>query len=485
MSLAAIVAGDLRGRRSLRLVHEAGLAAILLMETVWLVPWFRSLTPALSRLTTLQASVMLLAFAEASSAIARGVRALELRPSIRIGSLLAALVASIAVGLRLILFREAQLGTLTLLAESVSSFSGVLRLVPNELVVTLAVLYAWRRGIIASVRDPLDPAATAHAFRLGILAFAIHALVYREEHAQFLLEALPVYFEAALAGIGLARADRLSAARGGGRSPFRSRWIAALLAVTAATTGLGVLLGSALRAQAMRCAAGAVGEALQRAAEALLVLFGPVAIAIGAIIEALFRLIREKLGVELQLPDLTPPQAPPLAPPPEPLLTPAWLAAYGPALRIAGTLAVLLVIALAALRTARRGPTPGREPPADEAESLPGDDVRDVLRGVADQLLGRGGRRLRRRFLSAQAIRRLYQGLLVLAEKRGAVRGPSETPFEFLGDLIRVFPNHDRELHALTDAYVKVRYGEIPEGEFEVGQLRADLAALAGTGEAQ
>ena len=479
MSLPAAVVGDLRRGPALRLVHEVGLGAVLLMEIAWLLPWFRSLTPALSRLTTLQAGGLFLGIALLSAAMARGVRALELRPGVRTVTLLGTLVLSIAIGLRLVLFPGAQQGTLTILAESVSSFAGVLELVPNELVVMLTVLYAWRRGVIASVRDPLDPAGTAHAFRMGILAFAIHALVYREEQAQFLIEALPLYFAAALAGIGLARADRLSAARGGGRSPFTGRWLTAVLCLTAATTGAGVLIGKGLQAQAMHVLTGAVAEGLRRATEAILVILGPVAIAIGAVFELIFRLLREWIGVDFQLPDLTRLRGPELPAPPEPGPAPAWLVTVGPALRIAGTLAVLLLIALAALRTARRGPARGREPFLDEAESLPDESAGGALRGLVAQVLGRGGRRLRRRFLAAQAVRRLYQRLLHLAEKRGAHRDPAETPFEFVQDLIGVFPNHDSEVRALTDAYVRVRYGELPENEAEIRQLRACLTALA------
>ncbi len=479
MSLPAAVVGSTPGPR-VRLVHEAGLAAILLMEVVWLVPWFRSLTPVLNQVTTLGCSLLLLGIAFLASLIGRGLRTLQMRSSVRAVVLLGLLFLSIAISLRLVLFRDAEQGTLSILAQSVSTFTGVLTLVPNELIVILAVLYAWRRGVIASVRDPLDPAGTAHAFRLGILAFVVHALIYRNEHSRLLVEALPLFFGAALTGIGLARADRLSAARGGGRSPFTGRWLAALLLVTVATTGLGVVIGVGLQTPAASGLADATAEGLRRAAEAVLVALTPLAVAAGALIEIVFRLLREWLGVDLAMPDLSVLRRPEPPPMPEPGPAPAWLVTYGPTLRVAGTLAVLLAIALAALRTTRRGPARGLQPFQDQVEPIPAGASAESRKGGLAEILG--GRSLRRRFLAAQTVRRLYQRLLRLGEARGAHRHTSKTPYEFIEDLLRVFPDHGSEVRALTEAYVRVRYGELPEDEQEVRLLRACLAALSGAG---
>jgi hypothetical protein len=78
-----------------------------------------------------------------------------------------------------------------------------------------------------------------------------------------------------------------------------------------------------------------------------------------------------------------------------------------------------------------------------------------------------------RRILVAARIRRIYAQLLELSAELNRPRQPSKTPLEFLLDLGELFPKRNQDLELLTQAYVKVRYGELPETQSEMDELEA------------
>ena len=66
---------------------------------------------------------------------------------------------------------------------------------------------------------------------------------------------------------------------------------------------------------------------------------------------------------------------------------------------------------------------------------------------------------------AAIAIRQIYAALLVLATKHGLERAASQTPTEFLTPLSQKWPTLAEPLALITEAYISVHYGQIPEGE--------------------
>ena len=72
------------------------------------------------------------------------------------------------------------------------------------------------------------------------------------------------------------------------------------------------------------------------------------------------------------------------------------------------------------------------------------------------------------RILAAARIRRAYAQLMELSSRLGKPRLPSATPLEFLPVLQTLFPGEEQTLHAITQAYLQVRYGELPETYEEV-----------------
>jgi hypothetical protein len=76
-----------------------------------------------------------------------------------------------------------------------------------------------------------------------------------------------------------------------------------------------------------------------------------------------------------------------------------------------------------------------------------------------------------RRFFAAARIRRIYAGLMDLSAKLDHPRPAARTPLEFLPILVDLFPGRVQDLNVITQAYLAVRYGGIPESLEEVEKV--------------
>lgn len=83
------------------------------------------------------------------------------------------------------------------------------------------------------------------------------------------------------------------------------------------------------------------------------------------------------------------------------------------------------------------------------------------------------GLRRANQLLGAARIRQVYARLLALCARLGANRPPAQTPVEFLPALNALFPDCCAELDLITSAYLRVRYGMLPETEAEVNDVVA------------
>ncbi len=90
--------------------------------------------------------------------------------------------------------------------------------------------------------------------------------------------------------------------------------------------------------------------------------------------------------------------------------------------------------------------------------------------GWLQKVLGRMG--LWRGWRTAVSIRRIYKQMMELAETYGYPRLETETPYEYLPTLAQAWPNNQADTRLITNAYVKVRYGELPESEAELEAIR-------------
>jgi hypothetical protein len=102
---------------------------------------------------------------------------------------------------------------------------------------------------------------------------------------------------------------------------------------------------------------------------------------------------------------------------------------------------------------------------------------------VAEGLKGLVRFQTDRRLWAAARIRRIYAKLMALCERLEAARPQAQTPNEYLPTLKMLFPMHYAEVELLTAAYVRVRYGELPEGEQELRGVEAAWKRVRAQGE--
>jgi len=76
-----------------------------------------------------------------------------------------------------------------------------------------------------------------------------------------------------------------------------------------------------------------------------------------------------------------------------------------------------------------------------------------------------------RNWRAAASIRRIYRQMCLAADAWGYPRGHADTPYEYRTTLAQVWPGHTAEISIITEAYVKVRYGELPETQAELDDI--------------
>jgi hypothetical protein len=162
--------------------------------------------------------------------------------------------------------------------------------------------------------------------------------------------------------------------------------------------------------------------------------------------------------------------------PGEAVFTPEQLATSRAAVAIVGASLLLLIVAISLYRLrARSGGL------SDERRESVWDGVH--LRSSIAELLKRGRQRLGGvtealmhsrlgQVFAALTIRRIYAHMASLAAKQGYPRAINETPYDYLPTLCRAFPENPQEVTQITESYVAVHYGELPEREEELSEIR-------------
>ncbi|MAU00091.1 MAG: hypothetical protein CL608_23365 [Anaerolineaceae bacterium] len=78
-----------------------------------------------------------------------------------------------------------------------------------------------------------------------------------------------------------------------------------------------------------------------------------------------------------------------------------------------------------------------------------------------------------RNWRAAVSIIKIYQQMIQIGSEFGYPRDTSETPYEYLKTLFKLWPERKQEVQLITRAYVKVRYGEFPETKEEFETIKA------------
>lgn len=358
----------------------------------------------------------------------------------------------------------------------------------REITLFLLVVLMWARGIQMANRT----ATIARiGLRLRVGGLLIAPFVVWLGSRNLLWNAMPfvlLFFLAGLTAVALTRAEEIAKDETGYSASLSPRWLFLIFLVSLVIVTFGGTIAIIISGDSAEVAAGffsplwlALGATLVSAIATVGYLITPIVLAVQWLVGVvtavwgwfamwfyLLAKIISKLfptrwdtrpidtqtltpGVE-QIEQLTNPDA---------TFAIGWQAIFF-LLAVAVILIVALLLQRAYQRTAVTVRVSGSS--RDIAEQS-GDEE-----GLLQKLLGRLG--FARNWRTAVSIRRIYRQMMALADAGGYPKLDVETPYEYLHTLDKAWPQNRPETRIITNAYVKVRYGEIPETAVELAEIR-------------
>jgi hypothetical protein len=393
---------------------------------------------------------------------------------IRRSLLLLLLLLNMIIGLQVLLYKAEWISLLDLLNRPIRSFADMGNLIPPEFWIMLFALFVSWRGIVYSDYH-VGPVNALSGFRLGIIMFFLYGLALPFTQGSPYL-ALYIFLFSSLMAMSSSRIAVLNQLRGGVNIRFSVPWIAGITTII-----LGIVTLSAALVWLARERLFSVFTAVFSALIYVLALiFSPLmwlflrfAFWLFEVIriDALFTALRNILiRLQLLIQSLI-------------AMVSQWvqflkldkvneiivqLVGYK-SVYLWGILTVIVLIILLVLRRTVWKREGGEDLDSQSAKmdqnllSYLKAALRRSLEKLADNLDDLLRLRQARQYLAAARIRRIYARLLTLSAKLDLPRPAARTPLEFLPSLQALFPGLKGELSTITDAYLLVRYGELPE----------------------
>lgn len=452
--------------------------ALVAMETAWISPWFLfairpfvPLHPAAPLGLVVFGTLLLIAL------LVKGANRLNIAP--RAVSLLVMVLGLVSglLAVRLHLY-PAGLTASAWLAQFARRMALISEAIPADLVLLLLVFFLWWRGLTLGNREHTFE-RVGFSFRAGIVLLmwnaALAALVgWRVPILGFAI----VFFFFGLMAVGVGRVHDLELQPESGGKVSTPFWLASTLGAIAAVLFLAVIATQLLTVGNINVVMRALAPLWRILEAAALLLAQVLAWLLRPLLEWLVRFFQTHLPAEFAGPTPAPEATPEFLP-----QTPAAPPPYLDILKYVGVglfvLGVLALVAFSVRRVRAVAATSGRqeEREVDLRVDVPRPGLLSALRAGWDRLgewLNLAGELgLGQRFRVAVSIRWIYANLLRWAAGMGHPRKAWQTPYEFLQALTPAFPELASELQAITEAYVRSHYGELPETEEELQKIRS------------
>ncbi len=465
----------------MNLRREAAFLAAACAEVCWFTPWFMALTPVTVELPDTVALAWVAGLILAPLALARLLHALRLKLRIQRWVHAMALALAGLFALRGLVYVGAAIPLGELLRRSLTSFTQPLNFLPNELVILVVVLFLWWRGLRLGQAAP-SVALAGLRFRAGVVIFVVFLFFFNLYITRDITPYIVAFFFFGLMAVAMARLEEVSRLRGGQAAPLGRAWLGVLGLATAAVIGAGAIV--------TRLLAGPLpGQVLGWLSPVWLILIALIALILSLFVAALAALVKFVASfipnidlsfmaqVEGRLEQIREGISRL-----EGSLSPEVMRFAGILQGIA--LAVVLVLMLiGVVRTVRRLQGAVLQRGEGSEALITGNLLAAVWRGLRDEGAGGLARLVRRSgpgwgLLATLSIRRIYAQMARLAAARGYPRAPSETPYQYLSSLARAFPDGIDQARLITEAYVNVHYGELPETPEGLAAIRAAWAEL-------
>jgi len=345
---------------------------------------------------------------------------------------------------------------------------------PSTAVQVLALLLGllvWYRAL--RVPDHVgDTRSITWHFQIGLLIMVGAVLASRWAQAP-MTDLVLGYFGCGLMAVALTRIEEVAHTEPTGAAPFDRKW--------ALTLGTTLFVAGMMTLAATRVITVETVRWLLRPATTLLSLalyvFVWLATELMVQVLPLLHWLFDDTTLEQLRESAENLRRPPLPPPQEqvsetPLLSPQLRDALVTGLVVGLILIVLWLVARSFRRwRVRAYATPGGVRESVDAEGSLAEDLVDYLRDQWRRLREADLRRLFRR-LGTGSVRAIYASLLALMAAADHPRQPEQTPYEYEPDVEALLPARRAEISALTEAYVRARYGEFEVDAQELAWLQ-------------
>ena len=401
-----------------------------------------------------------------ASLLGRAKLALDRKQAIIAG--LAILSALVAV--RFQIYTEYPLWSIGWIAELADRFFDAFAQLPTDLIILILVFVGWWRGIALS-RKEYDTQQVWYHFRVGIVVLFAYFLVTLLGQRADLSAVVLAYFFFGLLGIALARILELGGIH---QSTLGSKqWVVVLVGVILGSLGLALLVSLLVSRRMIRAVLDWFSPLVNLVGRVLWILFSIVFYLLWPLIEVLTSWFKQAVneGAFSSMAPFLSPLTSPLQIPEAKEVTDVM-----PVCRTVFVVAIVLGGLLLVARAIRRMAQERAKREDLERESLWSGqefarDLRDSLRERWDQLRALasqfGGAHRR----SAASIRKIYASMVDLATEAGYPRRLAETPYEYRTTLYQAFAGGESAVDAITEAYVRVHYGQVPDTREEMDQI--------------
>ena len=474
--------------------RELTLLMLVGMEISWVVPWFRSLTPGTNAVPPMKGAVILAGIMLFSLSMVRGMDTLRLRSSLRQWVTLGLLLVGVFVGLKTLLYSDEPIRLGEMLSRPLRNMADVRVLIPEEFVIMLAVLIGWWRGI-SLAQERIGPTVVREHFVVGIILFVlfgfINTLATGENPGYFVFSFL---FFSTLA-MSFARFSVLGQLRGGRLTEFDRRWFIGVLLASSATVGMALLF-SDLISRFLHWIAYLVMGIMGLIALLVWLLLTPIlALLINLInknsstsplmqslseqidrFQNMMRELMERISDFVGISGLG-----------------ETIARWSPGIKLLLLGSVLGLVAAGILvwmamqvwkERKRRKISEEQQVIFDKNELwlLIKTILRNQWNSLVSSVANAADLRKRARMRAAARIRQVYADLMELCDDLGSPRDEAQTPLEFLPVVVQCFPTLQERVSLITQAYLRVRYGELPETLQEVADVEEAWEQVQNTG---
>ena len=468
--------------------REAALLGLMLMELSWITPWFQAATWITASYPTLRTFLVLGGALLGANLFARLVNALHLKSSVRQWVLFGFMLVYVLLANALLVDTSQGNNLQALIKEPAALTPQFDVMMAGNIVVGVSILLIAWRGIVLA-REYAGPISIFESLRLGIILLTAYSLLVAGPSGTNPTGYVVLFLSSGLLAMVSARIAVLSRLRGGMRHSFDRKWFFGITAaitviLTAALAFAEFLLGQM--------------ERIARVLQAAYVLFVMV---IAAPLLFLLSLLNP------QFPTLTLVQP---TPTPEGDLSVIFdqakldntenlageslLAGLAPYLKLLIVWGVILFVLYILARQFKNWTLSADGEDDTDRQSLLGPgglrrlfglNLRKAAHNLGENLANFRRLRSRERLLAADRIRQIYTHLIDLAAELGKPRSEADTPLEYLSELKVLFPTSEQDLIEITEAYLRVRYGQFPETQAEVEIVENAWQIIMSLGEEQ